>query len=69
MRKLFGVTAILSLFLPAIGCESCLNRGAKAPTYPCAPVVEPGCGCAPANGCATCAPAVGQIETMPGPAS
>ena len=48
MRKLLTVTAILVLLAPAIGCESCLFRGARAQPAPtCVPPCEPGCapGC------------------------
>jgi hypothetical protein len=72
MHKLFIVTALLFFLASATGCDSCLFRGAKAPTYPqCTPMVEPGCGCAPAGGCpggcSTCAPTMGVTTNMPGP--
>ena len=40
MRRLFTVTAILVLLAPAIGCESCLFRGAEgtAPSDLCSGV-------------------------------
>jgi hypothetical protein len=76
MRRLFTVTAILVLLAPAVGCESCLTRGAKAQPYPtCVPTCEPGCapsvapGGSPLGGCSSCAPTVGVMETMPGPAT
>jgi len=76
MRRLFTVTAILVLMASAVGCESCLTRGEKAPPYPtCVPTCEPGCapsmvpGVAPTGGCSTCAPTVGLLETTPNPAT
>ena len=44
MRRLFTVMAILVLLAPAIGCESCLFRGARAQPAPaCAPPCDRGC--------------------------
>jgi len=74
MRRLFTVTAMLVFMVSAIGCESCLFRGAKAQPQPyptCPPPCDSGCapGGVPGGGCSSCGPTIGAMGAMPGPAN
>jgi len=71
MKKLFILTAVLTLTATAVGCNCCrgLFRGARAPE-PCPPAVCP-VPCAPAcNPCDPCAvPTPGPEAYAPVPAT